>query len=111
MSAEAKRLAASALNLDYPDTALLAAVESTKLEQSPETYGALLTLLARQPEVVHRVRTPNRYLVHRRQPRRSHGLRRREQRDPSGHRHRERTGALDDLGERRRAGGSAVADG
>ena len=62
VSAEAKRLAASALNIDYPDVALLAAVESTELEQSPETYGALLTLLARQPQVVHRVRTPNRFL-------------------------------------------------
>ena len=62
VSADAKRLAASALNLEYPDTALLAAVESTKLEQSPETYGALLTLLARQPQVVHRVRTENRFL-------------------------------------------------
>ena len=62
VSAEAKGLAATALNIKYPDTALLAAVESTKLEQSPETYGALLTLLARQPQVVHRVRTPNRFL-------------------------------------------------
>ena len=62
VSAEAKRLAASALNIDYPDTALLAAVEATKLEQSPEVYGALLTLLARQPQVVHRVRTDNRFL-------------------------------------------------
>jgi DNA-binding SARP family transcriptional activator/WD40 repeat protein len=62
VSAEAKGLAASALNIEYPDTALLAAVESTKLEQSPETYGALLTLLARQPTVAHRVRTENRFL-------------------------------------------------
>lgn len=62
VSAEAKRLAASALNIDDPDTALLAAVEATKLESSPETYGALLTLLARQPQVVHRVRTENRFL-------------------------------------------------
>ena len=62
VSAAAKGLAASALNIEYPDTALLAAVEATKLEQSPETYGALLTLLARQPQVVHRVRTPNRFL-------------------------------------------------
>ena len=60
MSADAQRLAATALNMDYPDTALLTAVEATKLEQSPETYGGLLTLLARQPSVVHRVRTPNR---------------------------------------------------
>lgn len=62
VSAEAKGLAASALNIEYPDVALLAAVEATKLEQSPETYGALLTLLARQPQVAHRVRTENRFL-------------------------------------------------
>ena len=62
VSAEAKRLAASALNIEYPDVALLAAVEATKLEQSPETYGALLTLLARQPDVIHRVRIPDRFL-------------------------------------------------
>lgn len=62
LSAEAKGLAASALNIEYPDLALLAAVESTKLEQSPETYGALLTLLARQPQVAHRIRTENRFL-------------------------------------------------
>jgi DNA-binding SARP family transcriptional activator/WD40 repeat protein len=61
VSAEAKGLAASALNIEYPDMALLAAVESTKLEQSPETYGALLTLLARQPQVAHRVRTESRF--------------------------------------------------
>ncbi|WP_377641811.1 BTAD domain-containing putative transcriptional regulator [Oryzobacter terrae] len=61
-SAEAKRLAASALNVEYPDVALLAAVEATRLEQSPETYGALLTLLARQPRVVHRMRVADRFL-------------------------------------------------
>jgi WD40 repeat protein len=62
LSAEAKRLAASALNIEYPDVALLAAVEATRLEQSPETYGALLTLLARQPEVVHRMRVEDRFM-------------------------------------------------
>ncbi|WP_438853730.1 nSTAND1 domain-containing NTPase [Agromyces sp. M3QZ16-3] len=62
LSAEAKGLAATALNIEYPDLALLAAVESTRIEQSPETYGALLTLLARQPAVAHRVRTENRFL-------------------------------------------------
>ena len=31
-------------------------MEATRLEQSPETYGALLTLLARQPQVLHRMR-------------------------------------------------------
>ncbi|KGN31259.1 hypothetical protein N798_09360 [Knoellia flava TL1] len=62
VSADARRLAATALTMDYPDTALLAAIEATRLESSPETQGALLTLLARQPSVVHRVRTPNRFL-------------------------------------------------
>ena len=59
VSADAQRLAATALNIEQPDVALLSAVEGTKLEQSPETYGALLTLLARQPRVVHRLRTPD----------------------------------------------------
>ncbi len=58
VSADAQRLAATALSIEQPDLALLAAVEGTRLEQSPETYGALLTLLARQPRVVHRLRTP-----------------------------------------------------
>ncbi|MFD1946781.1 PQQ-binding-like beta-propeller repeat protein, partial [Nocardioides aestuarii] len=62
VAADAKRLAASALNVEYPDLALLTAVEATRLEQSPETYGALLTLLARQPDVVTRFRTPDRFL-------------------------------------------------
>ncbi|NHA69488.1 nSTAND1 domain-containing NTPase [Phycicoccus flavus] len=62
VSADAKRLAATALSQDYPDTALLAAVEATRLEDSPETYGSLLTLLARQPAVLHRVRTEHRFL-------------------------------------------------
>ena len=59
VSADAQRLAATALTIEQPDLALLAAVEGTRLEQSPETYGALLTLLARQPRVVHRLRTPD----------------------------------------------------
>jgi DNA-binding SARP family transcriptional activator/WD40 repeat protein len=59
VTADAQRLAATALTLEQPDVALLAAVEGTRLEQSPETYGALLTLLARQPRVVHRVRVPD----------------------------------------------------
>ena len=62
VAADAKRLAASALSVEYPDLALLTAVESTHLEQSPETYGALLTLLSRQPDVVTRFRTPERFL-------------------------------------------------
>ena len=57
VAADAKRLAASALSVEDPDLGLLAAVESTRLEKSPETYGALLTLLARQPDVVTRFHT------------------------------------------------------
>ena len=93
VSAEAKRLAASALNIEYPDVALLAAVESTKLEQSPETYGALLTLLARQPQVVHRMRVDRPVPRHRRQPRRPHGLLQRGQATHPRRRCRERPGA------------------
>ena len=62
VSAEAKRLAASALNEERRDLALLAAVEAVRMEPGPETYGALLTLLSRAPQVVTSHRTPNRYL-------------------------------------------------
>ncbi|WP_210503282.1 nSTAND1 domain-containing NTPase [Nocardioides xinjiangensis] len=58
IAADAKRLAAQALNEDFLDTALLEAVEAVRVEQSPETYGALLTLLARTPRLVRMVRTP-----------------------------------------------------
>ena len=56
MSADARRLAANALNEDRPSLALLQAVEATQREQSPETYGALLTLLTRSPDIVTRFR-------------------------------------------------------
>ena len=59
VTADAQRLAATALTIEEQDAALLAAVEGTRLEHSPETYGALLTLLARQPRVVHRLRLPD----------------------------------------------------
>ncbi len=62
VAADAKRLAASALSLEYPDLALLAAVEATALEQGPETYGALLALLSRQPDVITRYRIADRFL-------------------------------------------------
>jgi WD40 repeat protein len=62
VSADAKRLAATALNEEYPDLAMLSAIEAVRMEESPETYGALLTLLSRTPELVTRVRTPNRFL-------------------------------------------------
>ena len=62
ISADAKRLAATALNEDYPDVAMLAALESVRIERSPETYGALLTLLSRSPELVFRKRIEGRFL-------------------------------------------------
>ena len=60
VSAEARRLAANALNEDQPSLALLQAVEATQREQSPETYGALLTLLTRSPDIVTRFRVADR---------------------------------------------------
>jgi WD40 repeat protein len=62
VSAEARRLAANALNEDRPALALLEALEATRREQSPETYGALLTLLTRSPDIVTRFRIPDRLL-------------------------------------------------
>ena len=62
ISADAKRLAATALTEEYPDVAMLAALESVRIERSPETYGALLTLLSRAPEVVFRNRIEGRFL-------------------------------------------------
>jgi hypothetical protein len=59
-SAEARRLAATALNEDRPALALLQAVEATQREQSPETYGALLTLLTRSSDIVTRFRVADR---------------------------------------------------
>ena len=52
VSAEARRLAADALNEDYPDLGLLSVLEAILLEPGPDTYGALLTLLARDSGVV-----------------------------------------------------------
>ena len=60
VSADARRLAANALNEDQPALALLQAVEATQREQSPETYGALLTLLTRSPDIVTRFRVAER---------------------------------------------------
>ena len=61
-SADARRLAANALNEDRPSLALLEAVEATHREQSPETYGALLTLLTRSPDIATRFRITERLL-------------------------------------------------
>ena len=62
ISADARRLAANALNEDRPSLALLQAVEATQREQSPETYGALLTLLTRNPDIVTRFRIDGRFM-------------------------------------------------
>ncbi|HEU4335725.1 MAG TPA: BTAD domain-containing putative transcriptional regulator [Nocardioides sp.] len=59
--ADAKRLAASALTVERADLALLTAVEATRLDPDPETYGAVLTLLARQPDVLARLRAGQRF--------------------------------------------------
>lgn len=64
IAADAKRLAAQALNEDFLDTALLEAVEAVKVEQSPETYGALVSLLARVPELITLVRAPQARFLH-----------------------------------------------
>lgn len=62
LAADAKRLAADALNEDRPALALLGAVEATKRDESPETYGALLTLLTRGRDSYTRVRIEDRFL-------------------------------------------------
>ena len=59
--ADARRLAAYALTVEQPDLALLTAVEATRLDPGPDTYGAVLTLLAREPDVTARVRTDKRF--------------------------------------------------
>ena len=61
-SADAKRLAATSLTEDYLDLALLSAVEAVRSERSPETTGALLTLLGRLPDVLTQVRSRDRFL-------------------------------------------------
>ena len=62
VAADAKRLAADALNEDRPALALLGAIEATKRDQGPETYGALLTLLARGNDAFTRFRIDDRFL-------------------------------------------------
>lgn len=62
VAADAKRLAAQAVNEEHLDLALLGAVEAVRTERAPETYGALLTLLARVPDLVRQVRSSDRFL-------------------------------------------------
>jgi hypothetical protein len=61
-SAQARRLAAQSLTEQHPDLALLSAVEAVRSEAGPETYGALLTLLARAPQMLRQVHTQDRFL-------------------------------------------------
>ncbi|HYK67845.1 MAG TPA: BTAD domain-containing putative transcriptional regulator, partial [Streptosporangiaceae bacterium] len=61
-TAEARQLAAASLVQDQPDLALLTALEGVRAQADTQTYGALLTLLARNPNVMSRVRTPDRFL-------------------------------------------------
>ncbi|WP_170955351.1 BTAD domain-containing putative transcriptional regulator [Ornithinimicrobium cerasi] len=62
VAAEAKQLAAQAVNEEYHDLALLQAVEAVRTEESPETLGALLTTITKTPKLVRQVRTPDRFL-------------------------------------------------
>lgn len=62
VSADARRLAATALTEDYLDRALLDAVEGVREERSPQTVGALLSALARSPAALLQVRTQDRFL-------------------------------------------------
>jgi WD40 repeat protein len=61
-SADARRLAATALTEDYLDRALLDAVEGVREERSPQTLGALFSALARSPAALLQVRTQDRFL-------------------------------------------------
>ncbi len=61
-SAEAGRLAATAVNEDDLDLALLTAVEAVGMERSSQTLGALLTLLARSPNVVTQIAASDRFI-------------------------------------------------
>ena len=60
VAADARRLAASSLNEEQLDVALLHAVEAVRTEPGPETHGALLSLLARTPDLLlqRRAETP-----------------------------------------------------
>jgi DNA-binding SARP family transcriptional activator/WD40 repeat protein len=60
VAADARRLAAASLNEEQLDLALLQAVEAVRTEPGPETHGALLSLLARTPDLLgqRRAETP-----------------------------------------------------
>ena len=60
VAADARRLAAASLNEEQLDLALLQAVEAVRTEPGSETHGALLSLLARTPDLLlqRRAETP-----------------------------------------------------
>jgi DNA-binding SARP family transcriptional activator/WD40 repeat protein len=62
VAAEARRLAAASLTEESLDLALLQAVEAIRTEAGPQTHGALLTLLARTPDLMHLRRGETPYL-------------------------------------------------
>ena len=61
-SADARRLAAQAVTEQHLDVGMLSAVEAVRAEPGPETYGALLALLARSPRIVTQVHAQGRFL-------------------------------------------------
>ena len=61
-SAEARRLAAQAVTEQHLDLGLLSAVEAVRAEPGPQTYGAMLALLARSARIVTQVHAQGRFL-------------------------------------------------
>ena len=61
-TATAQRLAATAISEDYLAQRMLTAVAGVRTEESPQTVGALLSVLAANPAIVDRIDTPNRLL-------------------------------------------------
>lgn len=62
VAADARRLAAASLNEEQLDLALLQAVEAVRTEPGPETHGALLSLLARTPDLLRQRRAETPFL-------------------------------------------------
>ncbi len=60
--ATAQRLAATAISEDYLADRMLTAVEAVRTQASPQTVGALLSVLDANPAIVDRIDTPNRLL-------------------------------------------------
>jgi WD40 repeat protein len=61
-TATAQRLAATAISEDYLAQRMLTAVAGVRTEESPQTVGALLSVLAANPAIIDRIDTPNRLL-------------------------------------------------